>query len=73
LKRIDDFLSTQTPLPAGFLQPGQQGKITVTIELSAAARGPLRFTPAVYFLIPDPQAPLEKRLKLVAAGGQRVK
>ncbi len=73
LKRMDDFLSTQTPLPLGFLQPGQQGKITITIELSPDARGPLRLNPTLHLLIPHPQAPLEKRLRLVATGGQRVK
>lgn len=72
LKRMDDFLSTQTPLPPGFLQSGQQGKITITIELSPNARGPLRLNPALHLLIPDPQSPLEKRIRLIASGGQRV-
>ena len=73
LKRMDDFLSTQTPLPTGFLQSGQQGKITITLKLSPEARGPLRLTPALYLLIPHPQSPLEKRLSLVATEGQRVR
>jgi hypothetical protein len=71
LRQLDDFLNPQTPLPTGFLQAGQQGKITVTIALPPAARGPLRLTPVIYFLIPHPQTPLEKRLTLVAANGQR--
>lgn len=71
LQQLDDFLDTQTLLPAGFLRAGQQGQISVTIALSPEASGPLRLTPAVYFLIPHPQAPLEKRLALVATNGQR--
>lgn len=71
LRRLDDFLSTQTALPAGFLQAGQQGQITITLALPPPARGPLRLNPVAYFLLPDPQAPLEKRLALVAINGQR--
>jgi hypothetical protein len=73
LKRLDDFLSMQTQLPAGFLQPGQQGKITITIQLPPDARGPLRLTPALYFLIPNPQSSQGTRLSLVVAGNELVK
>ena len=36
--RMDDYLKPQTSLSAGFLRPGQSGKITVKFTLAASAK-----------------------------------
>jgi hypothetical protein len=60
---IDDYLSAATTLPAGFLLPGQSGKITLTLALDEKTKGaPLRIAPIAYFVTPDPTAPQQKRV-----------
>ncbi|MFN7930344.1 MAG: hypothetical protein U0Y68_20930 [Blastocatellia bacterium] len=65
-RRMEDYLSTQTNLSAGFLRVGQSGNITVKLILAADAKNkPLLVNPVAYFLVTDPSAPT-KRLQIAS-------
>jgi hypothetical protein len=69
LQRLDDFLTTTTNLPAGFLRPGQRGTITLSLTYLTGTREPvLRIEPRLYFLAPDPRTPQTNRVPLVING-----
>lgn len=73
LGRMEDLLIATSSLPAGFLQAGQGGVITLKLAVaSAAIESPLRIEPRFYFLAPDPRTPLTKRMQLVVTGAARV-
>ena len=66
LQRFEDFLATETALPAGFLPFNQGGTITLRISYSPSGREPVfNIEPRLYFLAPAPSEPLKRRVPLV--------
>lgn len=64
--RMDDYLKPQTSLSAGFLRPGQSGKITVKFTLAASAKQkPLQLDPVAYFLV-NASNPKDNRIQIVS-------